>query len=195
MIHWVVPIVVAYLLGSISFSYVVGKITRGIDIREHGSGNAGATNTLRTLGKTAAIVVAALDLSKGIGSVLIAGWLSVNDPIVLMISGLAAVAGHNWPIYLGFRGGKGIATTVGVFLALMFQATLIAGVIAILVILITRYVSLGSLIFTVTLPIAIYFVGTYPSVYFWTSLLFTLFAFWSHRSNLSNLFKGVERKI
>ncbi|SFX01148.1 glycerol-3-phosphate acyltransferase PlsY [Thermoactinomyces sp. DSM 45891] len=195
MIHWVVPIVVAYLLGSISFSYVAGRITRGIDIREHGSGNAGATNTLRTLGKTAAIVVAALDLSKGIGSVLIAEWLSASDPIVLMISGLAAVAGHNWPIYLGFRGGKGIATTVGVFLALMFQATLIAGVIAIIVILITRYVSLGSLIFTVTLPIAIYFVGTYPSVYLWTSLLFTLFAFWRHRSNLSNLFKGVERKI
>ncbi|MDQ0418045.1 glycerol-3-phosphate acyltransferase PlsY [Croceifilum oryzae] len=195
MIHWVVPIVLAYLLGSISFSYVVGKITRGIDIREHGSGNAGATNTLRTLGKTAAIVVAALDLSKGIASVLIAGWLSAHDPIVLMISGLAAVAGHNWPIYLGFRGGKGIATTVGVFLALMFQATLIAGVIAIIVILITRYVSLGSLIFTATLPIAIYFVGTYPKVYLWTSLLFTLFAFWRHRSNLSNLFKGVERKI
>ncbi|TCP69839.1 glycerol-3-phosphate 1-O-acyltransferase PlsY [Baia soyae] len=195
MIHWVVPIVLAYLLGSISFSYVVGKITRGIDIREHGSGNAGATNTLRTLGKTAAIVVAALDLSKGIASVLLAGWLSANDPIVLMVSGLAAVAGHNWPVYLGFRGGKGIATTVGVFLALMFQATLIAGVIAIIVIVITRYVSLGSLIFTATLPIAIYFVGTYPTVYLWTSLLFTVFAFWRHRSNLSNLFKGVERKI
>lgn len=193
--HWVLPIVLAYLLGSISFSYLVGKITRGIDIREHGSGNAGATNTFRILGKKAGSIVGLLDLAKGIVAVLIAGYLSQNDPYVLIISGIAAVSGHNWPIFLGFRGGKGIATTIGVFLTLMFQAAIVAGVAAIIVIVATRYVSVGSLVFASVLPIAIYSFGTYPEVYLWTSLVFTLFAFWRHRSNVRNLLKGNERKI
>lgn len=195
MIYWGLPILIAYLLGSISFSFLFAKWLRGIDIRQHGSGNAGATNTFRVLGKGPGSVVGILDALKGMAAVWIAGLLTNHDPNVMIVAGITAVAGHNWPIFLRFRGGKGIATTVGVTVMLVFKAALVAGIIAIIIIIITRYVSVGSLVLASVLPIAIAAFGTYPPVYLWVSLILTVFAFWSHRSNLKNLYHGNERKI
>lgn len=187
-------IIIAYLLGSISFSYLLGRLLKGIDIRKHGSGNAGATNTLRILGKGPAIAVLALDIIKGIVAVWLPVWLGIGDPWALAICGVAAIAGHNWPVFFGFKGGKGIATTIGVMATLAFLPALFAGIIAILSIVLTRYVSLGSLLFTGLMPIFIAAMGR-PYEILAVSLLLAVFAFVRHRTNIVKLLNGKENKL
>jgi len=190
----VVSIVVAYLLGSISFSYLFGRILKGIDIRQHGSGNAGATNTLRVLGKGPAISVLLLDMAKGIIAVWLPVWLGTDSLWIQVLCGIAVIVGHNWPVYFGFKGGKGIASTIGVMASLAFWPSLIAGIAAIIVISITRYVSLGSLLFTALIPVLI-IVMDRPLEVLLISLLVAVFAFVRHRSNIVKLVKGQENKL
>jgi acyl phosphate:glycerol-3-phosphate acyltransferase len=190
----IVAIVVCYLLGSVSFSVLLAKILKGIDIRQHGSGNAGATNTLRVLGKGPAILVLALDVIKGIAAVWIGRWLGGDNAWLPGLCGIAAIIGHNWPLYFRFRGGKGIATAIGVLATLCFIPAFIAGIIAILSIVFTRYVSLGSLIFVVLTPVFL-LIADYSWPIFWTSLIICIFAFWRHRSNIVKLVQGRENKL
>lgn len=187
-------LLIGYLLGSVSFSYLAGKLLKGIDIRKHGSGNAGATNTLRVLGKGPGITVLLLDMLKGIAAVWIGTWLSGGDPLIQVLCGVCVIAGHNWPVFFGFRGGKGIATTIGVMATLAFLPALIAGLIAIASIALTRYVSLGSLLFTALLPFLIWFMH-YPVAIFILSLLLFVFAWVRHRSNIGKLLTGRENKL
>lgn len=189
-----IAIVLSYLIGSISFSVVLAKLLKGIDIRQHGSGNAGATNTLRVLGKGPAIMVLVLDILKGGVAIWLGVWLGNGSEWIPPLCGLAAIIGHNWPIYFRFRGGKGIATTIGVMVTLSFLPALYAGIIAILSIVLTRYVSLGSLIFVFLTPIFLGFLQPINAV-FWTSVVICLFAFLRHRSNIVKLVKGRENKI
>ncbi|HZG79391.1 MAG TPA: glycerol-3-phosphate 1-O-acyltransferase PlsY [Brevibacillus sp.] len=186
--------VISYLIGSISFSYLISKKIAGIDIRSHGSGNAGATNTLRVLGKGPAILVLLLDAAKGLLAMGITHLLTGGDPVAYAMSGLFAIAGHNWPIFFGFRGGKGIATTLGVALGFSPLAFLIGAVLAVVTIAITRYVSLGSLILVSVLPIAIYVLDK-PNAFVWTSLALAVFAYIRHYNNIRNLLAGNERKL
>ena len=186
--------VISYLIGSISFSYLISKKIAGIDIRSHGSGNAGATNTLRVLGKGPAILVLLLDAAKGLLAMGITHLLTGGDPVAYAMSGLFAIAGHNWPIFFGFRGGKGIATTLGVALGFSPLAFLIGAVLAVVTIAITRYVSLGSLILVSVLPIAIYVLDK-PNAFVWTSLALAVFAYIRHYNNIRNLLAGNERKM
>lgn len=188
-----VSVLLSYLLGSISFSYLLAHVMKGIDIREHGSGNAGATNTLRVVGKGPAVLVFLLDMIKGMASVGL-GYLFGGDPLTMMSCGVAAIVGHNWPIFLKFRGGKGIATTVGVASLLMFKGLLIAGILAIIVIFTTRYVSLGSLILASGLPIFAALLG-YPAPYAWLGVIITLLAIQRHSDNIRRLLAGKERRI
>ncbi|WNC17239.1 glycerol-3-phosphate 1-O-acyltransferase PlsY [Brevibacillus brevis] len=185
--------VLSYLIGSISFSYLIAKKVAGIDIRSHGSGNAGATNTLRVLGKGPGIAVLILDALKGLAAMGIT-HLITGDPAAYAVSGLFAIAGHNWPIFFGFRGGKGIATTLGVALGFSPVAFLIGAVLAVLVIAVTRYVSLGSLVLVTALPIVIYVLDK-PIAFFWTSLILAVFAYVRHYNNIRNLLTGNERKL
>jgi glycerol-3-phosphate acyltransferase PlsY len=185
--------VISYLIGSISFSYLISKKIAGIDIRTHGSGNAGATNTLRVLGKGPGIAVLVLDALKGLAAMGIT-HLMTGDPAAYAVAGLFAIAGHNWPIFFGFRGGKGIATTLGVVLGFSPLAFLIGAVLAVIVIAITRYVSLGSLVFVTVLPIAIYILDK-PAAFVWTSLILAVFAYVRHFNNIRNLLAGTERKL
>lgn len=154
-----VALILSYLLGSVSFSLLAGKLLKGIDIRQHGSGNAGATNTLRVLGKGPAIGVLALDVLKGIVAVWLGRWLGGDNVWIPILCGLLVIVGHNWPVYFGFKGGKGIATTIGVLATLAFWPALFAGIFAILAIAVTRYVSLGSLIFTALTPVFLLLAG------------------------------------
>jgi glycerol-3-phosphate acyltransferase PlsY len=166
---------------------------KGIDIRQHGSGNAGATNTLRVLGKGPGLLVFLLDIGKGVAAVFIGRALSENDWIPVLC-GLAAIIGHNWPIWFRFKGGKGIATTVGVIATLAFLPALCAGVIAIATIALTRYVSLGSLLFAALTPLFItFFYFSVPLLS--ASLLICIFAFVRHRTNIVKLFQGTENKL
>ncbi|WP_424766087.1 glycerol-3-phosphate 1-O-acyltransferase PlsY [Paenibacillus sp. sgz302251] len=193
MLYGVIAVALSYLLGSVSFSIVIAKWVKGIDIRQHGSGNAGATNTLRVLGKGPGILVFVLDIAKGVAAVWIGHGLSDNSWIPVLC-GLAAIVGHNWPIWFRFKGGKGIATTVGVIATLAFVPALCAGIVAIATIALTRYVSLGSLLFAALTPLFIaifYFSLPLLSV----SLLICIFAFVRHQSNIVKLLKGTENKL
>lgn len=192
--HLLGPLI-GYLIGSISFSYIIVKKIKKVDIRQLGSGNAGATNTLRVLGIGPALAVLALDILKGVISVLIGMKLAIDDSgIVPALSGLFAIIGHNWPLYYGFRGGKGVATTIGVLATLVFFPALIAGIFAVLAIFIWRYVSLGSIIFTTLTP-AFVLLFEYPNLYFYLAIIIALLSIWRHRSNIERLFKGTENKI
>ena len=187
-------IVVSYLLGSISFSVLLARFLKGIDIRQYGSGNAGATNTLRVMGKGPAILVLVLDVLKGIAAVWLGTWAGGWGTWVAVACGIAAIIGHNWPLYFRFRGGKGIATTIGVMATLAFWPALTAGIIAILAIVLTRYVSLGSLIFVALTPVFLLFTDFLPPE-LWGSLIIAVFAFWRHRSNIVKISQGRENKI
>ncbi|WP_419873766.1 glycerol-3-phosphate 1-O-acyltransferase PlsY [Candidatus Pristimantibacillus sp. PTI5] len=193
MLYGVIAVALSYLLGSVSFSIVIAKWVKGIDIRQHGSGNAGATNTLRVLGKGPGLLVFVLDIAKGVAAVWIGHALGENDWIPVLC-GLAAIVGHNWPIWFRFKGGKGIATTVGVIATLAFIPALCAGVVAIATIALTRYVSLGSLLFAALTPLFI-------SIFYFSvpllcaSLLICIFAFVRHRTNIVKLLQGTENKL
>lgn len=186
-------IVFSYLVGSISFSIVIAKLFKGIDIRNHGSGNAGATNTLRVLGIGPAILVLVLDLLKGVGSVLLAKAVTEQDWLPV-VCGLAAIIGHNWPIWFKFKGGKGIATAIGVLCILAFIPAIIAGVIAIGSIVLTRYVSLGSLLFTFLTPVIV-LILQFDWITFIGTLIICIFAIIRHRSNIVKIYSGTENKI
>jgi glycerol-3-phosphate acyltransferase PlsY len=194
VLNTIIAIAVSYLLGSISFSILFARWLRKIDIRDHGSGNAGATNTLRVLGKGPAIAVFLLDIAKGSAAVFIGHWLGGGNDWVSVGTGLASITGHNWPVYFRFKGGKGIATTVGALVIWAFVPTLIAGIMAILVIVFTRYVSLGSMIFTILLPIFFYLFGL-EQAYIWGALAVAILAVVRHRSNIVKLMNGTENKL
>ncbi|MUT65499.1 glycerol-3-phosphate 1-O-acyltransferase PlsY [Paenibacillus sp. NEAU-GSW1] len=196
MLNVCIAIVISYLLGSVSFSIVIAKLVKGIDIRQHGSGNAGATNTIRVLGKGPGLLVFFLDIAKGIAAVWLGHWLGPDSygDWTAALCGLAAIIGHNWPVWFRFKGGKGIATTVGVMATLAFVPALIAGIVAIATIAITRYVSLGSLLFASLVPL---FIGLihYSLPLLSVSLLLCVFAFVRHRTNIVKLAKGTENKL
>lgn len=191
---WVIAIVVSYLIGSVSFSFLFGKLGKGIDIRKHGSGNAGATNTLRVLGIGPALSVLALDIAKGVLAVWVGRWLDPANLWLAVAAGLAVIAGHNWPVFFAFKGGKGIATTIGVVATLCFVPGVIAGAIGILSIVFTRFVSLGSLLFTGLLPIVLVLMNRETELIA-ASLIIAVFAFYRHRSNIVKIFKGKENKL
>ncbi len=187
-------VVAGYLLGSISFSFLFGRMLGGVDIRKHGSGNAGATNTLRVLGVGPALTVLALDIGKGVLAVWIGRWIG-PDPIWLSIAaGIAVILGHNWPVFFGFRGGKGIATTIGVVATLSFLPAVAAGIIGIASISITRYVSLGSLLFTGLLPISLWLFGREQELII-ASIVIAVLAFYRHLSNIQKIVQGKENRI
>lgn len=194
--QYYIPLILSYLIGSITFSFVVGKLFMGIDVREHGSGNAGATNTLRTLGKVPGIAVLVLDLLKGVAAIGIAKWIAPDELWVAAASGVLVVIGHNWPIYFGFKGGKGVATTLGVAATLCFLPTLIATIIIVVIIALTRYVSLGSLVFATVLPLFIWLLyDPVPLEILFVSFIFTIFTYVRHRKNIANLLQGKENKL
>jgi glycerol-3-phosphate acyltransferase PlsY len=191
--EFVLSMAISYLVGSIRFSYLIAKKIAGIDIRSHGSGNAGATNTLRVLGKGPAILVLILDACKGLAALGIAHLISGGDTITYAFAGIFAIIGHNWPVFFGFRGGKGIATTVGVALGFSPIAFLFAAIATVLAIAITRFVSLGSLLFVTLLPVLLLITGK-PALA-GVSIIIMILAYIRHYTNIVNLLAGKERKL
>jgi len=192
-VNHLLAVLLAYLVGSLSFGYLVGKKLRGVDVRQFGSGSSGATNIMRTLGTGPAIAVLLLDVGKGVAAVYLAKQLS-GTPEVVMLSGVAVVAGHNWPVLFGFRGGKGVATSMGVMLGLAPGVILIAFLAGLLVIALTRYVSLGSIVGSVLIPVLMLMFRLPPAyIAFGTAL--SAFAFWRHKENIRRLLNGTESKL
>lgn len=187
---------IGYFVGAIPFGVVIGLRTAGVDVRKLGSGNIGATNVLRVLGARTAIVVLAMDVAKGIVAVFVGKWLAPDtaSEMLPLLSGIAAVAGHNWSVFLRFGGGKGVATTAGVVIASMPLTALIAIAAFLIVVAITRYVSLGSLVLACVLPIAAWQLDRpLPHVLF--ALVLGIMTIWRHRSNIVRLLEGSENRL
>lgn len=194
---YLLVVVVSYLLGAFPSGLVVGKAWRGIDLRDFGSGKTGATNALRTLGPGAACLVVVLDVGKGLLAILIT-HLVVGQPAAMALAGLAAAVGHNWPVYAGFRGGRGVLVSYSIFCVLCWPAAVIATCVGAGLIAVSRMVSLGVLVGTgVALVAAVSLVsmGRYsPWILLYTilgSLLITV----RHSDNIRRLLAGTERKI
>lgn len=191
-------VVVGYLLGSIPFGLIFAKLFAGKDVRAHGSGNIGAANVSRVVGPLAGILTLLLDAAKGVVSVWLAARFTDHSASAMMIAGLAALLGHCFPVWLKFRGGKGVATALGLFIALCPLAALAAFILFVLVVVFWRYVSLGSLSATAAMPLLIYFLwapGHAPPLVITMGTLFAaVLIFYKHDANLQRLADGTEPK-
>jgi glycerol-3-phosphate acyltransferase PlsY len=187
-------VLLAYGLGSLPTSYLVGRL-RGTDLREHGSGNLGATNVYRVLGAGAAVPVVIVDVAKGfVPAAMFPGWDGMAGAGLAVAYGLAGIAGHVWPFTLRFRGGKGVATGAGVLLALAPLTTLIALLVWIGIVSLTRYVSVGSIVTATLVPLlAVAFEAPATTVGF--CAVVAVFVWWTHRENLRRLMAGTEHRF
>lgn len=190
----ILSVVLAYLIGSISSSTLIGKLVAKTDIREHGSGNAGATNALRVLGLKLALLVLVLDIFKGMLAIFVAWRLGHGNAWDTYLSGLAVIVGHNWPIFFGFRGGKGVATTIGVLFLLNFIPALLSAAIAIAIIIVTRLVSLGALAFVILTPFFLVLLKYSPSAVVF-SIFVALLSIYRHRANIVRIVHGKESRL
>ncbi|UTA68518.1 MULTISPECIES: glycerol-3-phosphate 1-O-acyltransferase PlsY [Emticicia] len=194
-------VVLAYLLGSIPTAVWYGKIFHGVDVRQHGSGNAGATNSLRTFGRKAGIIVLLIDFLKGFLAVEAAHLLFPDaNKYLFLLMGISAVAGHLFPVFAQFRGGKGVATALGVIAASFPYTVIICLAVFLLIVFTTRYVSLGSILSALFFPIQIAFnvwgINPDKDPYYlaFGCVLFVVLAF-THRHNIQRLMNGTENKF
>lgn len=203
MATYIIVSIIAYLLGSISFSVIFTKKLAGFDVREKGSGNAGSTNVLRTAGKKVAILTLICDILKGVvavGIAIISGIIveGLDTALLVQLAAIFVVIGHTFPIFFGFRGGKGVATALGVLIIVNYQIGLICLVFALVLMAITRMVSLGSIMAAILYPILTLFIHQNYIVegnYFIFSLLLATMIVFNHRANLKRLLEGKENKI
>ena len=208
MVAYIIIAVIAYLIGSINFSVIISKKMAGFDVREKGSGNAGSTNVLRTVGKKAAALTLVCDILKGVVSVLIAllvGLIageSANSAIVVEIAALAVVIGHTFPVFFGFRGGKGVATSLGVILIVNWKIGLICLVFALSLMALTRIVSLGSISAAVLFAVLTMFIRDsyiggieFDFSFIIFGILLAALVIYNHRSNLKRIINGTENKL
>lgn len=194
-----ISIALAYLLGSFQTSYIFGKLVKKVDIRNYGSGNPGATNAIRVFGAKFGMVVLVIDALKGALSILIPRLLfGPMDVAIELLVGIFAIVGHNYPFYMGFKGGKGVAASIGIILAVDWRAFLIAGIPALLLLLITRIMSVASLSFEFLSFLSFFIIYFTDKNLFWivvTAALYPLMSFYRHRKNIINLLEGKEKRL
>ena len=186
-------LVLGYLLGSIPSGWLAGRWLKGIDLRELGSGSTGATNVLRQVGKGPALVVFLIDVGKGAAAVLLARALGLGDWIQVL-AGLTALAGHIWPVWLGFKGGKAVATGLGMFLGLAWPVGLASFGLFMAVFSLSRLVSLASVLAAISLPLLMA-AGSGSTANLVVALVAMLLVLWRHRSNIQRLINGTEPKL
>ena len=190
-------LLLGYLLGSIPSGFMAGKWCKGIDLRSIGSGSTGATNVLRNVGKGPALVVFLVDVAKGAAAVLLASALTQNNPLndwIQVLAGLAALAGHIWPIWLGFKGGKAVATGLGLFLGLAWPVGLACFGMFMAVFSLSRIVSLASVVAALSLPLLMA-AGSGSNANLVVALVAMALVIWRHRSNIQRLINGTEPKV
>lgn len=205
MVAYILVGILAYLIGSINFSVIISKKMAGFDVRKKGSGNAGTTNMLRSVGKKAALLTLICDILKGVIAILIAILIGkiikdIDKALLVQIAAIAVVIGHTFPIFFQFKGGKGVATSLGVLLMINWQIGLICLVFAIVLMIITKMVSVGSLGAAILYPILVLFINTNFTVsegsgYFIFSVLLALLVAFNHRSNIKRIIEGKENKL
>lgn len=203
MVTYIVIGIIAYLIGSISFSVIISKKIAGFDVREKGSKNAGSTNVLRTVGKKAAVITLLCDVLKGVVAVLIAYIVgkfvdNVDRAILVQVAALCVVIGHTFPIFFKFKGGKGVATSLGIVLLLNWQIGLICLVFALVLMILTRMVSLGSISAAILFPVLTIFITENYLVegnYIIFGILLAAFVVYNHRANVKRILTGTENKL
>ena len=207
--YYIIMGIIAYLIGSVNFSVLISKKVAGFDLREKGSGNAGTTNILRTVGKGAAVVTLILDILKGVVAIWAAigygnliSWLtklSIDNSILVQLAGIFVIIGHTYPIYFGFKGGKGVATSLGILLTTNYQIGLICLVFALILMVLTKMVSVGSLAAAILFPVLTLFLAKDNFIvqgnYLIYSIIIALIVIFNHRSNVKRLLNGTENKI
>ena len=208
MIVYILIAIIAYLIGSVNFSVILSKKFAGFDVREKGSGNAGTTNMLRSVGKKAAAITLICDILKGvvaIGIAILLGYIpEMNKELLLQIAGVAVILGHTFPVFFGFKGGKGVATSLGVLLLSNWQIGLICLVFTLVLMVLTRMVSVGSCAAAILFPVLTLFInehytvlteGKSGNVYFIYSVILAIIVLFNHRENIKRLLNGTENKI
>lgn len=208
MATYIIVAVIAYLIGSINFSIILSKKMAGFDIREKGSGNAGTTNMLRSVGKKAAVITLICDILKGVVSILIAvlaGKIikNLDNALLVQLAGIFVIIGHTFPVFFKFKGGKGIATSLGVLLMTNWQIGLICLVFALVLIALTRMVSVGSIAAGILFPVLVAFINQNYIVptsnsnwsYLVFSIIIALLVIFNHRANVQRILNGTENKI
>ena len=207
--YYIIIGIIAYLIGSVNFSILISKKVAGFDLREKGSGNAGTTNVLRTVGKGAAAATLILDILKGVVAIYVAilygkivtgiTSLPIDASILAQVAGIFVILGHTYPIYFGFKGGKGVATSLGILITTNYQIGLICLVFALILIALTRMVSVGSLAAAILFPVLTLFLGKenyiVPGNYFVYSIVIALIVIFNHRANIKRLLNGTENKL
>ncbi|MGN1270302.1 MAG: glycerol-3-phosphate 1-O-acyltransferase PlsY [Clostridia bacterium] len=206
MATYIIVAIIAYLIGSVNFSVIISKKMAGFDVREKGSGNAGSTNVLRTVGKKAAIITLICDILKGVVSVaiaLLAGKIinGLNNAVLVELAGIFVILGHTFPIFFKFKGGKGIATSLGVLLITNWQIGLICLVFALILMALTKMVSVGSIAAGILFPVLVAFINEnyiIPKTD-WSYLIFSialaLLVVYNHRENIKRILNGTENKL
>lgn len=205
MIVYVIMAIIAYAIGSINFSVLISRKMAGFDVREKGSGNAGATNMLRSVGKKAAVLTLLGDALKGVVAILFAiivGAIAKNSDkaLLVQIAGILVVVGHTFPIFFGFKGGKGIATSLGVLLMTNWKIGLICLVFALILMVLTKMVSMGSVGAAILFPVLVLFIHTNFTVsegsgYLIYSVILAALVTFNHRSNIKRILNGTENKL
>lgn len=209
MAVYIIMAIIAYLIGSVNFSVIFSKKFAGFDVREKGSGNAGSTNMLRSVGKKAAALTLICDVLKGVVAIVIAIIVGniiqdSNKELLLQIAGIAVVLGHTFPIFFQFKGGKGVATSLGILLMSNWQIGLICLVFALVLMALTRMVSLGSCAAAVLFPVLTLFIndhytvlteGKPGSTYLVYSIIMAAIVLFNHRSNIKRILNGTENKL
>ena len=203
MIECAIVAIIAYLIGSINFSVILSKKMAGFDLRDKGSGNAGTTNVLRTVGKKAAIITLICDILKGVVAILIAILANKlvegsNGALLVQFAGVAVILGHTFPIFFKFKGGKGVATSLGVLIMSNWQIGLICLVFALILIALTQMVSVGSIAAAILYPVLTLFIPQnyiIPGNYLIYSVVLAVIIVFNHRENVKRLLKGTENKI
>jgi len=199
MVYFFLAIAVGYLLGSIPSGYLVGKAARGIDIRSFGSRNIGMANVQRILGSSPALLVLGADMGKGALSVYLGTFIAslghMSPQVMGGMAGITSIIGHNWPVFLKFKGGKGVATSAGVFLSLTPFPLILSVLVMAAAVGFTRYISLGSITAAAALPFFIWIWTKEISFYLILSALAAFLIFLRHRSNLGRLLRGEERRL
>ena len=199
----IIVAIIAYLIGSINFAVVLSKKMAGFDVRTKGSGNAGSTNMLRSVGKKAAALTLVFDILKGVIAIFIA-WLIGKIPgldasILVQVAGIFAIIGHTFPVFYGFKGGKGVATSLGVLLVTNWSIGIVCLVFALVLMVLTRWVSLGSIAAAVLFPMLVIFMPSSAYIaegnYVAFAIILALIVIFNHRENVKRLLQGKENKL
>ncbi|HJG08159.1 MAG TPA: glycerol-3-phosphate 1-O-acyltransferase PlsY [Megamonas hypermegale] len=193
MLSYIIVILCSYIIGSIPSGLILGKIFWNVDLREYGSKNIGATNAWRTLGKLPGFIVFVADLLKGMIGVYL-GMLLVGTSTAMIIGGIVAIIGHSLSLFLKFKGGKGVATGLGVIIMLMPTVSAIVFIIWLVIVMISKYVSLASIIAAICVPIFAFILGM-PFEFVAFGVVAALFVIYRHKSNIGRLMNGTENKI